>query len=92
VQYGIYFSAFGINPGKSADDPEKSGWILQFPIGGTVPPDWNPPTRIGPRGSACDKRPTTNPDVRVTTQGTRNFRPAPAAHKKQIQPFENLTP
>jgi len=37
VQYGIYFSAFGINPGKSADDPEKSGWILQFPIGGTGP-------------------------------------------------------
>jgi len=24
-------------PGKSADDPEKSGWIFPFPIGGTDP-------------------------------------------------------
>jgi hypothetical protein len=48
VPYGIYFSAFRINPGASADDPEKSGWIFPFPIGGTRP------TRSG---STCEDRP-----------------------------------
>jgi hypothetical protein len=37
VPNGIYFSAFSINPGKAADDPEKSGLIFPFPIGGTGP-------------------------------------------------------